>query len=126
MKNKGFTLIELIGTLVILSLLLIIIAPLVTRSLRNGIKKADEQAKTNIELAAKNWASDNKGLLPKIQNNSYNIKVSEMINQGYLDDEIKLPGNDTNPDTVCVKITKTNETNSVKDKYEYNYSNSEC
>ena len=78
MKNKGFTLIELIGTIVILSLLLLIISPLVTRSIKEGTEKADNQAKTSIELAAKNWASDNKGLLPKTQNGVYKIKVSDM------------------------------------------------
>ena len=73
MKNKGFTLIELIGTIVILSLLLLIISPLVTRSIRNGVKNADEQAKTNIEMAAKNWASDNKGSTAKF------VTVSELL-----------------------------------------------
>ena len=125
MKNKGFTLIELIGTIVILSLLLLIISPVVTRSIKNGVKQADDQAKANIELAAKNWASDNKDLLPKEQNNSYNIKVSDMINQGYLDDDIKLPGNDT-LETVCVKIKKTNGNDAIKHVYEYTYSNSGC
>lgn len=125
MNNKGFTLIELIGTIVILSLLLLIISPLVTRSIKEGTNKADEQIKTNIELAAKNWASDNKGLLPSSKDENYKVKISELQNQGYLDDNIKLPQNDTNPDEVCVIITKTNEnTNTSKKVYKYEYNNS--
>lgn len=125
MNNKGFTLIELIGTIVILSLLLLIISPLVTRSIKEGTNKTDEQIKTNIELAAKNWASDNKGLLPSSKDKNYKVKISELQNQGYLDDNIKLPQNDTNPDEVCVIITKTNEnTNTSKKVYKYEYNNS--
>ena len=126
MKNKGFTLIELIGTIVILSLLLLIISPLVTRSIKEGTEKADNQAKTSIELAAKNWASDNKGLLPKTQNGVYKIKVSDMQNQGYLDDDIKLPSTSANINSSCVYITKTNATNSAKHTYKYEYKDSGC
>lgn len=126
MKNKGFTLIELIGTIVILSLLLLIISPLVTRSLKEGVLKVDEQAKANIELAAKNWASDNKGLLPKTQNGSYKITVSEMQEQGYLEDDIKLPSTASSINSSCVYITKENATGSAKDKYKYVYNDTEC
>ena len=118
MKNKGFTLIELIGTIVILSLLLLIISPLVTRSLKNGIKQADKQAKTNIEMAAKNWKSDNKG------NDAAFVTVSELINGGYLDEEVKLPSSSGQTDlsNACVKITKTYENeNTGKKVYKYDY-----
>ena len=126
MKNKGFTLIELIGTIIILSLLLLIIAPLVTRSIKEGAEKTDNQVKTNIEIAAKNWASDNKGYLPKTQNGVYKIKVSEMQEQGYLDDDIKLPSTASSINSSCVYITKENATGSAKDKYKYEYKDSGC
>ena len=115
MKNKGFTLIELIGTIVILSLLLLIISPLVTRSIRNGVKNADEQAKTNIEMAAKNWKSDNKG------NDAAFVTVSELINGGYLDEEVKLPSSSGQTDlsTACVNITL--KTENPRKTYEFKY-----
>ena len=123
MKNKGFTLIELIGTIVILSLLLLIISPIVTRSIRSGVKNADEQAKTNIELAAKNWKSDNKDSTAEF------VTVSELINEGYLDDEVKLPSSSGQVDlsTACVKIEPVSEnTNTGKKVYKYEYKDSGC
>ena len=118
MKNKGFTLIELIGTIVILSLLLLIISPVVTRSIKNGVKQADDQAKANIELAAKNWKSDNKGSTATF------VTVSELINGGYLDEEVKLPSSSGQTDlsTACVKITL--KTESPRKTYEYKYQDS--
>lgn len=116
MKNKGFTLIELIGTIVILSLLLLIISPLVTRSIKNGVEKADNQVKTNIEMAAKNWKSDNKG------NTANYVTVSDLIDGGYLDEEVKLPSTSSSISSACVKITKTYENeNTGKKVYKYDY-----
>ncbi len=121
MKNKGFTLIELIGTIVILSLLLLIISPVVTRSIKNGVKQADDQAKANIELAAKNWKSDNKGSTATF------VTVNELINGGYLDEEVKLPSTSETISSACVKITLKSE-NPVTGKktYDFNYQDSEC
>lgn len=118
MKNKGFTLIELIGTIVILSLLLLIVSPLVTRSVKEGTKKADDQAKANIEMAAKNWKSDNKG------NDASFVTVTELINGGYLDEEVKLPSTQESVDvnTACVEITL--KTESPRKIYEYKYKDS--
>ena len=125
MSNKGFTLIELVGTIVILSFLLLIISPIITRSIRNGVETADRQVKSNIELAAKNWASDNKGFLPKVQNEVYKVAISDLQNEGYLDD-VKLPSDLSDINTSCVFITKVNSDDSVKNIYKYEYRDSEC
>ena len=126
MKNKGFTLIELIGTITIISLILLIITPAITNSLKKGIKDADEQTKQGIILAAKNWASDNKQSLPKTKNGVYNVSIATMQNEGYLDNDIKLPSTAISLTSVCVSITKTNNTGSSKDVYKYEYKESGC
>ncbi|MBR3897933.1 MAG: type II secretion system protein [Bacilli bacterium] len=89
MKKNGFTLIELVGTIVILSLALIIVVPTVTKNVRNGMIDADTNAKSSIELAAKNWATDNMGTVGE----SYCVKVLDLQNQGYLDKNLKMPSN---------------------------------
>ena len=77
MKKNGFTLIELIGTIVILSVILMLIVPEVTKRVKDASKDADEKTIENIELAAKNYASDNKG--------ETCVTVQKLINEGYLD-----------------------------------------
>ena len=125
MNKKGFTLIELIGTIVILSLTLLILIPNVTRSIKSGTTKADEQTKTSIELAAKNWASDHKGDLPKNKDGSKIVAVTELQSQGYLDDDLKLPSTSASINSACVKITKTNDdevtAKTGKKAYSYEY-----
>lgn len=116
MKNRGFTLIELIGTIVILSLLLLIVSPLVTRSIKEGVAKADEQAITNIKLAAKNWVSDSGNIT------NARVTVSELIDDGYLDSEVKLPSTAKDIRFTCVLITlKYENENTGKKVYEYEY-----
>lgn len=115
MKNKGFTLIELIGTLVILSLMLLIVTPLVTKNLRTSLKKTDIQTKENIKLAAKNWMSDHKEEVNQ-------IKVSKLIEEGYLDDEVKLPSTSENINKACIKVIKTYDNQDTGKKiYKYEY-----
>ena len=125
MSNRGFTLIELVGTIVIISFVLLIISPVITRSIRSGVETADKQVKSNIELAAKNWASDNKGILPKTQNDVYKVKVMDLQNEGYLDD-VKLPSDLSDISSSCVYITKINKDDSFKQMYKFEYREKEC
>lgn len=125
MSNRGFTLIELVGTIVIISFVLLIISPVITRSIRSGVETADKQVKSNIELAAKNWAYDNKGVLPKTQNDVYKVKVMDLQNEGYLDD-VKLPSDLSDISSSCVYITKINNEDSFKQMYKFEYREKEC
>ena len=121
MKNKGFTLIELIGTIVILALILLIVTPIITRSIKNGVSNSDEQVKANIVLAAKNWASDHKGQLPT------KVYVSTLQNEGYLDVDVKLPSNENKDiSSSCVIITNKTPANASKKVYNYEYSENNC
>ena len=114
MKKNGFTLIELVGTIVILSLALIIVVPTVTKNVRNGMKDADKNAKSAIELAAKNWATDNMVTVGE----SYCVTVLELQNGGYLDKNLKMPSNgNTNINNAGVKI----EVKTGTDKKTYSY-----
>ena len=53
MNKKGFTLVEILAVLVILSLLLILTIPSIKNALTNGKNKIDEINKKQIEDAAK-------------------------------------------------------------------------
>lgn len=116
MKNKAFTLIELLGVIVILSLLLLVIVPNVTGSIKKGQEEADNDTKDSIVLGARNWLSDNKAKVTS----SYTVKVSDMQNEGYLPDNIKLPSKGCSLDNASVTITVTNLSNGQK-KYDYKY-----
>lgn len=110
--KKGFTLVELIGTIGIFSLVLVLIVPAVTNSLRKGIEDADENTISNIKSAARNYVSDNKS--------STCVNVSTLKNNGYLDDNLVWPSDKT---AVLGKVTIGKSVNSAgKIKYTFTYS----
>ncbi len=94
MKNKGFTLIELVGTLVILSLMLLIITPAISNSLKKGVQDADKQTQGSIIMAAKNYFSDNK--------DKDCVNLSDLQSEGYIDDVVN-PSDGTHITGVVVK-----------------------
>ena len=92
MENRGFTLIELIGVIIILALLTLIIVPNVVSNLREGISESKEYQNDSIILGAKNWASDHKDELPLAGDDDEFIDIIKMdIDEAYqkvLDGEI--------------------------------------
>ena len=114
MKKQGFTLIELIGTIVLISVMALIIVPGVSRIIKQSEINAANQEKENIILAAKNWVLDNKNSIPKLYNSYMSVYVSDLINKGYIDKE-NLSYNG------CVRITNKRGANQKRDVLKYDY-----
>ena len=77
--KKGFTLIELIGIIVILGVISFIVFPVVSSSIKNGKEKAYNEQVGRIIEAAKKWANDNTDLLPSDDEELY---VKHEIQEG--------------------------------------------
>ena len=118
MNRKGFTLIELVGTIVLISIMVLIIVPTVNRVIKLSQVTVDKQLDENLLLAARNWASDHKTELPKTVGWSYNIQLSKLKEEGYLDSELKKPSTGEDYGDRCVQITNI----SKKSKKVYKYS----
>lgn len=118
MKNKGFTLVELLAVLIVLSLILLIVIPSVSGTLKASRKSSyDKQIKV-LETAAEKWGVENINLLP--QSNSSDSLVLD-FNTLYTSGQItKYPI--INPITNkelegCILITYNNQ----YQQYEYRY-----
>lgn len=91
MKKNGFTLAELLGVLVILSLIALITVPAVTDSLQGyKVKLCNTQVDEIIE-AARTWGSENVLILPTNDKETYTLSLREISNSGYIDSEIQNP-----------------------------------
>lgn len=88
--KKGFTLVELIGTLVILSIIALIVTPNILVSVREYKTQVFETNIRGIEAAAKNWVTDNIDKVPN-DDSSLLISIEELVNGTYLDEKIKDP-----------------------------------
>lgn len=120
MKKQGFTLVELLGVLLILSLLLVIVVPVVSSIMKNSKAKANEDQKNLIVESAKLWVADNSSSLSDVTGDTYEISLEALKSGGYLKaEEIKDLESKVSLSKACVIVT-TNE-----NSYGYEF-NDEC
>ena len=93
MKNKGFTLTELLGTIVILAIIALIAFPVVLGLLNNSQDETDSALQNFAISGARNYVNDNMNDFPKALANDTNIKsygdkgnitVQTLIDEGYI------------------------------------------
>ena len=111
--KNAFTLIELLGTILILSALVLIVSPLIINQVSKAKANISEQTKKNIVASATNWANDNKKYLPD-KNKDSSIYIDLLQKEGYLEEDI--PNVD---DGDCVLIINRDNV------YYYEYHNKE-
>lgn len=129
--KKGFTLVELLGVIVILGLIATIAIPIINSSINSSKLKAyNEQVKT-IEKSGQTYMSKNSLKLPsQTEGKECCIKVSTLQKEGLLTDEdIKNPNYKKNS-TKDTEKYENFEGNVIvtytKNKYKYTYSNNSC
>ncbi len=127
MKKNGFTLIEVILTVIILSIISLIVVPIITKVRNNILQGLYESKVTLINNAARDYGNNYLNYIPSFSNSEYNftdstdttvcndkclcVSVETLINQGYIkgdsDDKTQitnpLNNNSMNSLGVCVR-----------------------
>lgn len=94
MNKKGFTLAELIGVIVVLSLICLITVPAITSVLKTNKKSLCETQLKNVLAAAKSYASENLLSMPisdEEGKNTRTITIQDLIDNGYIEGNIQNP-----------------------------------
>ena len=94
MNKKGFTLAELIGVIVVLSLICLITVPAIASVLKTNKKSLCETQLNNILAAAKSYASENLLSMPisdEEGKNTRTITIQDLIDNGYIEGNIQNP-----------------------------------
>ena len=78
MKNRGFTLVELLATIAILAVVALITVPTISNSINKYKNSLYENQINQILSAAKVWASDNIGILPNDTNSEIEIDYTDI------------------------------------------------
>lgn len=91
--KRGFTLVELLGTIVILSLIVIVAFPAVISQLKKSNETIDSSTLNFVEAAARNYIKDRKENFPKALDDDSNkvithgcVTVTDLISEGYLEE----------------------------------------
>lgn len=119
MRNrKGFTLVELLGVLILLAVVGVIAVPTVNNLVKGSKNKARSTQIKTIENAAKSWASQNTNLLN--EDNAYFLPTQTLVDENYIEESNLVdPKDDTKILNQCVRIHYDSNYSS----YTYTYSN---
>lgn len=91
MNKKGFTLAELIGVIVVLSLICLITVPAIASVLKTNKKSLCETQLKNVLAAAKSYVSENLLSMP-INDGDYKIiTIGDLIENGFIEENIQNP-----------------------------------
>ena len=105
MRKNGFTLIELLAVIVVLGILGLIIIPNVAGTLKNQKDNLYKVQISNIEEAAKGWASEHFFTLPTGDNEVKSIYLKDLV--GFIDTDINNPkANKSFGKCLKINITK--------------------
>ena len=111
MKKKGFTLVELLAVIFMLSLILVIAVPSVNRYIKQSKEKAYNTQISTIIEAAQAYASANSGLLPRKEEFVVKITLGQLKSSGLIKEEVKNPNDDKYfDDALTIEIKKKGET----------------
>lgn len=109
MKKKAFTMVELIGVIVIMALILLIAVPTINNAIKTSEENKKQEALNNIYMAAENYLMANYDEYSSLDNigNSEYIYVMDLINEQYMDIDDLNPNDDQSFDSKdVVKVTR--------------------
>ena len=124
MNKKGFTLIELLMVIAIIAIISMILIPNVINMISTNKQKSCESLKKNIISATKLYVNENKYDLKFTCDNTIEIPISNLIDTGKLDGDIKNPINNDDLTTEKVEVKFNCQTKQFT--YDFNCNNCKC
>lgn len=119
-KNRGFTLVEVIGVIIILSLIMIVAVPSLTRTLKRNEQKKYDTYLDNVKLAAENHFV--RTILPSGDiEYPYEFTLGDLIDNGYITEVITNPSNNNKKLSRDTKISINKEVDGT-----FSYDVTEC
>ena len=106
MNKKGFTLVELLAVIVILSIILVIAVPSVNRYIKQSKEKAYKVQISELLDAVESYANMNNEILPENDDEVIKITLGQLKIEGIVKNDTKNPYNDKYFDDALTFIIK--------------------
>ncbi len=121
MKNNGFTLMEVLGVIIILTIIFLLVVPTVNKIIDRSRQTAhDSQINTLLE-ATYNWSLKNLSKLPSEDEKVF-VTLGELKKGGFIDPKFVDPSTQNQfPDELVISITKVDSNYKNKNKYAKKY-----
>lgn len=107
MKKNGFTLVELLTVMTLLSILALMVYPAIDDYINNSKSKAYNTQIQNIISSTKNWAADNTTRLPD-DGGTYTLTLKDLIDGNYIEDVVDPTTKENFPNTTQITIKNNN------------------
>ena len=109
LNNKGFSLIELMGALVILAIITVVTVVAVARFIDKSKQQKIVQNKKNVAVAAELYLQANRDLVPKVIGDSTKVMLSELRKHNYIKEDVTNAKNESCMKESFVYVTKLSE-----------------
>ncbi len=124
MRQKGFTLVEILAVITIIGILALITIPTVDSIIKSSKEDAYDVQKSAILVGLKNWAASKTLSLPVINGETLTTTIGDLKTAGFLEVETKNPVNDlcfSNATVLVVTRTNSNYTYTFADEENINF-----
>lgn len=91
MRNKGFTLAELLGVIAVLGIIAMITVPAINRSLNQGKEDLYNTQIEQIKKSLQDYYAEHLSEMPDEMNSTACKTISELQDEGYLPLDVKNP-----------------------------------
>lgn len=106
MKQKGFTLIEMIAVFTIISIIMVVGLPAITKNLKKNDQKEYDQFKKTVELAAETYVEDNRDVYPLDSvGETATVSIGTLKEENLINDIPDKPDGSGITDDMEVKVT---------------------
>lgn len=121
MNEKGFTLVELIAVLVVLSIILLVAIPAILNVMKKTESTMDNATKELLFANAQSYITDTKEYGGKVENSVYCVNIKTLVNENYTKEPIATMNKDESEEIINNKMVKARY---INNKFEFKLENS--